>query len=174
MNAWVMIGMWLALAAGLGAEEIGLRDGRKIEGEVIRHTTGEIVVKSASGVATFKLIELDDTTVRRFLGPVTNPAVEAAAVEASKPQDAEALIARIALQAGILWTIAKVLGFVAWVWWIVAGFRASIWWGIALLLFQPCANVFLVIFQWDHARWPFFLSLLTCVLIAAPALLMLA
>ena len=161
--------LWLGLACGTQAEHIGLRDGRSIEGEVIRRTPGEIVVKTTAGIATYRLIELDEATVQRFLGIVTNPVVPAVVqVEATQPKDMDAAIETFARQAGILWVLAKILAFVAWVWWVVAGFKSSVWWGIAMLLFQPCANVFLVIFQWDNAKVPFFLSLTTGVLIAIP------
>lgn len=163
--AWTLVG--LLLASGAFAEEIGLRNGQKIEGEVVRRTTGDITVRTSSGIATYQLIELDDATLQRFLGTVTHPAgpVEQ---EPEKPKDPEALLGQFVVEAGILWTLAQIVGFVAWVWWIVAGFRSSVWWGIALLLFQPCANLFLVIFQWDNAKVPFFLSLGTFALLAIP------
>ena len=69
------------------------------------------------------------------------------------------------------WILAiKIMGFIAWIWWVVAAFQTSVVWGIFMLLFQPITGFFLIFCNWQRAKGPFFFTLFIMMTVVAPLL----
>lgn len=65
----------------------------------------------------------------------------------------------------LLFGVAVIIAFGTAIWLLVLAFQRRIWWGLAVL-FVPLANLVFIVVEWQAAKRPFLLSLLTLPLCA--------
>ena len=68
----------------------------------------------------------------------------------------------------LLWGLGGLLSFVGGLWLLILAFRQSVLWGLAVMII-PFASLFFIVKFWAEARHPFFVSLVSIVLMVVGA-----
>ena len=172
---------WLLSAFVAAAETITLENGKQQKGDVIRTNTAAhtITIRTSGGISTFQARELNDETRLKFFpdatassGGKTSTEPSSVRLDDEKFSDSHVQKKFNTLFAGMVgWILAiKIMGFIAWIWWVVAAFQTSVVWGIFMLLFQPITGFFLIFCNWQRAKGPFFFTLFIMMTVVAPLL----
>lgn len=170
--AMLSIIMLVAVATLLpaSAETFTLKDGKAIDGTILRTSGSKVTLKTKSGVSTYDILQFDEKTrVEHFRNieatERTQPKRTSTAPRANPGESTPSKAVLGLMIAGVVFCVIGSL------WLIVAGFAESVGWGIALILFNGLAGLAFLILHWDRAKSPVLTYILGIALIIAASLL---
>jgi hypothetical protein len=74
----------------------------------------------------------------------------------------------------LIFVIAALMNFAAFIWLVITGFKRGVLWGILIFLFSPLAAIIFAITNWFDAKRPFLAYLLTTILMFVPIYMMIS
>lgn len=171
MKKWMLIIAVVAGLAGVGiADTVVLRNGKVIEGRVIHTNAVSVTVRTATGVQTYYLNELQNNAedARAAVWSARSPAVDTPPASAKNaghrnPDENPGkffLRGCLSIRAGqILWILGSVLL-------LVQGFRTSILWGVLVLFTNLLGAIIFLVFHPKRAIVPLLIMLVGIVVFA--------
>jgi hypothetical protein len=74
----------------------------------------------------------------------------------------------------LIFGIAALMNFAAFIWLVITGFKRSVLWGLLVFLFSPLAAIIFAITNWFDAKKPFLAYILTTILMFVPVFMMIS
>jgi hypothetical protein len=169
--AMLSVIMLVALASILpaSADTFSLKDGKTVDGTILRTAGSKVTLKTKSGISTYDILQFDEKTrVEHFrnikAAERSQPKRTSTAGSANPGEPIHKAVLGLMIAGAVFCVIGSL-------WFIVAGFAESVGWGIALILFNGIAGLAFLILHWDRAKSPVLTYLLGIALIIGAALL---
>ena len=151
--------MLLVLANPALGDVFALRNGKEVEGAIMRTEGSRVTIRTPTGISSYDVNEFsEDTRDKYFAGAqsVPEPSKRVSlntaepGVDASSPAN-DSGQSKLGLGLAVVGVALMIVGSI---WFIVAGFAESPLWGIALLLFNGIAGLAFLLLHWDRAMSP--------------------
>jgi hypothetical protein len=164
----VVLGAVLAMT-GL-SDTIALRDGKMIEGQIIRTNAVSITVRTATGIQTYRLSELRDNAAdTRVSAPSAMPepmGPTAAQDKKAVSRDPDVSMRNFLLHGILTFRAGQIIWFLGSVLLLIQGFRTSILWGVLVLLTNLIGAIIFLLFHPKRAIVPLLIMLVGIVVFA--------